>query len=48
VFRWVVERTIAWLHTFGRLRRRLDRHTELQEALLQMACALICLNFLDP
>src|SRR5262249_21628673 len=44
VLRWLVERTIAWLHTFGRLRRRLDRQTELQKALLQMACALICLN----
>jgi transposase len=48
VFRWFVERTISWLHSFGRLRRRLDRHTELQEAFLQMACALICLNFIDP
>ena len=25
--RWFVERTIAWLHSFGRLRRRLDRLT---------------------
>ncbi len=48
VFRWFVERTISWLHSFGRLRRRLDRHTELQNAFLQMACALICLNFLGP
>lgn len=48
VFRWFVERTISWLHSFGRLRRRLDRHTELQVAFLQMACALICLNFLGP
>src|SRR5262249_10537332 len=48
VFRWFVDRTISWLHSFGRLRRRLDSHTELQEAFLQMACALICLNFIDP
>jgi transposase len=48
VFRWFIERTIAWLHQFGRLRRRLDRHTELQNAFLQLACALICLNFLVP
>jgi transposase len=48
VFRWFVERTISWLHSFGRLRRRLDRETGLQEAFLQIACALICLNFLDP
>src|SRR3954447_20510555 len=47
VSRWFVERTISWLHSFGRLRRRLDRHTGLQEAFLQLACALICLNFLS-
>jgi transposase len=46
VFRWFVERTISWLHQFGRLRRRLDRLTEVQNAFLQLACALICLRFL--
>ena len=45
VYRWFVERTIAWLHSFGRLRRRLDRGTELQDAFLQLACGLICLRF---
>jgi uncharacterized Ntn-hydrolase superfamily protein len=45
-FRWYVERTIAWLHSFGRLRRRLDRLTEIQEAFLRLACSLICLGFL--
>ncbi len=44
--RWYVERTISWLHALGRLRRRLDRHTEIQEALLRLGCALICLRFL--
>jgi len=48
VFRWFVERTISWLHSFGRLRRRLDRLTEVQEAFLRLACALICLRVLDP
>jgi transposase len=48
VSRWFVERTIAWLHSFGRLRRRLDRLTEIQEAFLQLACDLICLRFLSP
>jgi transposase len=46
VSRWVVERTIAWLHSFGRLRRRLDRHTEIQQAFLRLACGLICLRFM--
>jgi transposase len=48
VFRWFAERTISWLHQFGRLRRRLDRLTELQDAFLKLACALICLRFLGP
>src|SRR5512144_1079207 len=48
VFRRFVERTISWLHSFGRLRRRLDRLTEIQEAFLRLACALICLRLLDP
>ena len=46
VYRWFVERTISWLHGFGRLRRRLDRQTELQNAFLQLACDLICLRVL--
>ena len=44
--RWYVERTIAWLHSFGRLRRRLDRLTEIQDAFLKLACSLICLRLL--
>jgi transposase len=48
VLRWFVERTNSWLHQFGRLRRRLDRLTDLQDAFLRLACALICLRFLGP
>ncbi len=48
IYRWFVERTISWLHSFGRLRRRLDRLTEIQEAFLRIACALVCLRFLTP
>ena len=47
VSRWFVERTLAWLHAFGRLRRRLDRHTEIQEAFLSLAASVICLRFVD-
>ncbi len=46
VKRWFVERTISWLHSFGRLRRRLDRLTEIQEAFLRIGCSLVCLGFL--
>lgn len=48
VSRWFVERTISWLHSLGRLRRRLDRLTELQEAFLRLGCAIVCLRFLNP
>ena len=46
--RWVVERTNAFLHSFGRLRRRLDRLAECQHAFLSLACSLICMRFLEP
>ena len=46
--RWVVERTNAFLHGFGRLRRRLDRLAEIQTAFLTLACSVICLRFLSP
>src|SRR5262245_39687287 len=46
-FRWYVERTNSWLHALGRLRRRLDRHTEIHEAFLRLGCSMICLSFLS-
>ena len=46
VKRWFVERTNSWLHAFGRLRRRLDRLTEIQEAFLRLGASIICLRFL--
>jgi len=47
VHRWFVEGTIAWLHALGRLRRRLDRLTEIQEAFLRLGCAIVCWRFLN-
>lgn len=46
VTRWVVERTLAWLHQFKRLRIRYERRPELHEAFLSLACALICQRFI--
>ena len=45
--RWFVERGVAWLHGFGRLRRRLDRLAQVHEAFLRLDCALICLRLLN-
>lgn len=41
-FRWVVERTFAWLNQFRRLRVRYDKRADIHEAFLSLGCALIC------
>jgi transposase len=45
VARWVVERTLAWLHRFRRLTVRYERRADVHEAFLTLGCALICWNF---
>ena len=45
--RWPVERTIAWLHQFRRLRIRWERRADLHEAFLVLACCLVCWRFLQ-
>src|SRR5262249_59288564 len=45
-FRWFVERTISWLHAFGRLRRRGGRATARPDAFPPPGWAPICLGFL--
>jgi transposase len=40
--RWPIERTLAWLHQFRRLRVRYDRRADIHEAFLTLGCALIC------
>ena len=47
VHRWVVERSLAWLHQFRRLRVRYERRADIHEAFLHLACALICWNVLQ-
>lgn len=46
VYRWVVERTIAWLHQFRRLRCRYERRDDMHEAFMSLACSLICYRLL--
>lgn len=40
--RWVVERTIAWLHQMRRLRTRFERRADIHQAFLTLGCVLIC------
>ena len=41
-YRWVVERTLAWLARFRRLAVRYERLGDVHLACLDLACALIC------
>jgi transposase len=41
-WRWVVERTFAWLSQFRRLRVRYDKRADIHKAFLSLGCALIC------
>jgi len=42
--RWVVERTIAWLHRYRRLAVRYERRADIHQAFLTIGCSLVCLN----
>jgi transposase len=46
IYRWVVERTVSWLHSFRRLRLRTDRNGTVHDAFTALASALICMWFL--
>jgi transposase len=45
--RWVVERTLAWLNRYRRLRIRYERRADMHSAFLHIGCALICWNFIN-
>ncbi len=40
--RWVVERTLAWLRRFRRLKVRYERRADIHEAFLSIGCSIIC------
>ena len=40
-YRWVVERTFAWLNQMRRLRVRYERRGDIHEAFLKLGCALL-------
>jgi transposase len=45
-YRWVAERTLAWLARYRRLTIRYERLEAIHQAFLDLGCALICLNAL--
>jgi len=46
-YRWVVERTLAWLSRYRRLCVRYERRADIHEAFLLLACALIYFGYLQ-
>ena len=46
-YRWVAERTMAWLADFRRLDVRYERRADIHLAFLHLGCALICLRVLE-
>jgi transposase len=46
-WRWVVERTFAWMNQFRRLRVRYEKRADIHDGFLSLACILICWNFLQ-
>ena len=45
--RWVVERTLSWLHQFRRLRVRWERRDDIHYAFMVIGCISICWNCLQ-
>lgn len=45
--RWVVERTLSWLHQYRRLRVRYERRADIHQAFLTIGCCLICFKQLQ-
>jgi transposase len=46
-YRWVVERTFAWLHRYRRLLVRYERRADIHQAFLTLGAAMICLSFIQ-
>ena len=46
--RWVIERTLAWLHRYRRLTIRYERRADIHQGFLTLGCARICFNHLPP
>lgn len=43
--RWIVERTIAWIGNYRRVATRYERYANIYKAFFQLACIMICLNW---
>src|SRR5712671_3437380 len=40
--RWFIERSLSWLHQFRKLKMREEKYPSTHEALMLLACSVIC------
>jgi len=45
--RWFIERTLSWLHQLRKLKIREEKYPSTHEALMLLACSVICQRFLS-
>jgi transposase len=45
--RWFIERSLSWLHQFRKLKTREEKYPFAHEALMLVACSVICYRFLS-
>lgn len=45
--RWFIERSLSWLHQFRKLKTREEKYPSTHEALMLLACSVICHRFLS-
>ena len=46
IYRWVIERSLSWLHQNRRLRIRYEKRDDIHQAFLTIGCIKICWNHL--
>lgn len=46
IYRWVVERSLSWLHQNRRLRVRYEKRDDIHQAFMTIGCVKICWNHL--
>lgn len=47
IHRWVIERSLSWLHQFRRLRIRYERRSDIHNAFMTIGCIFICWSFIS-
>jgi hypothetical protein len=47
LYGYPIERTLAWLNRYRRLKVRYERREDIHQAFLTLGCALMCWHFIE-